>query len=232
MCGRVTLTTSPARIGEVFREFNLPLDLELSARFNVAPQQALLVVPNDGQRTARRMTWGLVPSWAKDAKGYQINARAETAAEKPFFRTAFRRRRCVVVADGFYEWAPGEGKGPKTPWYFRLRGGEPFAIAGLWDVWRSPDGEERPGVALLTTEANGVVAPVHGRMPVILPREAFGAWLSTGEADASSLLSLLRPAPEAMMCAWPVSRLVNAPKNDGPELVAPVDLDVTAKPAA
>lgn len=233
MCGRITLKNKPAEMGEIFREFAFPIELELHPRFNVAPPQALLVVPNDGEKTARVMTWGLVPSWAKDAKGYQINARAETAAEKPFFRSAFKKHRCLVFADGFYEWAAGEGtKAPKTPWYFSVADGRPFAIAGLYETWRSPEGEERVGVALLTVDANEVVRPVHHRMPAMLPRAAFDAWLAPGDADPAALGDLLRPAPAGTMRAWPVSRAVNAPRNDGPELTAPVEQGERAKPAA
>jgi putative SOS response-associated peptidase YedK len=221
MCGRITLKNKPAEMGEIFREFAFPIELELRPRFNVAPSQALLVVPNDGEKRARLMTWGLVPSWAKDAKGYQINARAESAAEKPFFRTAFKKRRCLVFADGFYEWAAGEGKGPKMPWYFSVADGRAFAIAGLYETWCSPEGEERAGVALLTVDANETVRPVHHRMPAMLPRSAFDAWLAPGDVDPAALGALLRPAPAGAMRSWPVSRAVNGPKNDGPELIMP-----------
>lgn len=230
MCGRLTNKTAPPEMGELFREFNLPLDLGLGPRFNVAPSQKLLVVPNDGQRTARLMSWGLVPRWSKDGKAH-INARAETAATLATFRDAFRKRRCVVLADGFYEWGPGD-TGGKQPWFFSVADGRPFAVAGLYEAWRTPDGEEREGVALLTVEANEVVKPVHHRMPAMLPRSAFEAWLALGEADPAALMPLLRPAPRGAMRAWPVSRAVNAPKHDGPELVAPLVGEVAAKPAA
>jgi putative SOS response-associated peptidase YedK len=231
MCGRITLKTAPPELSELFREFNLPLGLNLSARFNVAPSQKLVVVPNDGQKTARLMHWGLVPRWSKDGKGAQINARVEGVADKPFFRDAFRKRRCVVLVDGFYEWGPGD-QGGKQPWYFGVSDGRPFAIAGLYETWRAPDGTEREGVALLTVEANELVGRVHHRMPVLLPRASFDAWLAPGEADPKALLPLLRPAPAGSMRAWPVSRAVNLPKNDGPALVVPVATEEAKKPAA
>ncbi|HEU4539222.1 MAG TPA: SOS response-associated peptidase [Polyangiaceae bacterium] len=233
MCGRFTLGQGPAQLGEAFREFVFPPGLELAPRFNVAPSHALLVVPNDGARTARLMTWGFVPGWANDPKGLQVNARAETAATLPTFREAFRRRRCVVLADGFYEWAPApEGSKAKVPWYFRVADGRPFAIAGLYEAWRGPDGVEREGVALLTVDANELVRPVHHRMPALLPRAAFDAWLAPGDADPATLSPWLRPAPAGTMRAWPVSRAVNAPKNDGPELVAPATSAVPDAPSA
>ena len=205
--------------------------LNLRPRYNVAPSQDVAVVrADDGGRTLGMLRWGLIPAWAKDhAIGYKlINARSETAAEKPSFRSAFRTRRCLIPADGFYEWRR-EGKS-RQPWLFGLRDGAPFAFAGLWERWTVPQGaalagslsERSPGDAvetctILTTVANGTVAPVHGRMPVILPPDAYGPWLA-GEDVA------LAPYPADAMTAHPVSTLVNRPANDDPRCVEPIAL--------
>ena len=217
MCGRFTLTLDAATLQSIFRQFIIPA--EVQPRYNIAPGQPILAVPNGGERRAEHFLWGLVPSWAKDPRRYRfINARAETAAQKPAFRAAFRRRRCLVVADGFYEWQ-GSGK-QRRPHYFTLQGQQPFAIAALWETWQGPHGEELDGCALLTTQANAVVAPVHARMPVILPPEAFAAWLTPGEVPPQHLQSLLKPFPAEAMQGWPVSTEVNSPHNDAPHLIA------------
>ncbi|HEU4405327.1 MAG TPA: SOS response-associated peptidase [Polyangiaceae bacterium] len=220
MCGRFVQKCGLDALAKAFPGVLFPGELSGPPRYNVAPSQDVLALPNDGAMTARAMHWGLVPRWAKEPKGL-INARSETAAEKPSFREALRRHRCLVFADGFYEWAEAPGKGGKVPWYFELEGGRPFAFAGIFDLWRDPEGAEHPGIALLTTKANKVVQPVHDRMPVIVPPAAFKAWLEPGEAAPADLEPLLRPLPSKSMRAWPVSRLVNDPKHNGPELIAP-----------
>jgi putative SOS response-associated peptidase YedK len=166
--------------------------------------------------------WGLVPSWAKDPSigARMINARSETAADKPSYRAAFRRRRCLIPADGFYEWAQ-RPRGPKQPVRFTVGDGEPFAFAGLWEQWASPDGALE-SCTILTTAANALVARVHDRMPVILPPEAYDRWLHTGETEARSLLELLRPIDPRRMTARPVSTTVNSPRNETPECIEPV----------
>lgn len=220
MCGRFTrsadLQTLEIRFG-----FSAPAT-ELSPRFNVAPMQyAPVVVLEDGERRLKLMRWGLLPSWAKDETlaGRLINARAETLADKPSFRQALKSRRCLVLADGFYEWAKS-GAG-KLPHYFHLRGGQPFAFAGLWERWTTPDGETLLTFTIITTAPNELVKSVHDRMPVILRREDEQAWLDpTTSADA--LARLLVPHPADLMASHPVSRLVNSPQNDSPECISPL----------
>ncbi len=217
MCGRYYFFTPVDIVAARFRVAGFP---PLRPRFNIAPQQEAPVVVNGAGRRLRTMRWGLVPSWSKDAaSGYKmINARAETAPEKPSFRGPFRRQRALVPADGFYEWRR-EGKG-KRPFVLRLSSREPFAMAGLWDRWKAPDGGELLSFTILTTSANAVVSAVHDRMPVILPREAEDAWLDPSAADGA-LRALLVPYP-GVMEAVPVSTAVNNPRNDGPELLTPV----------
>jgi putative SOS response-associated peptidase YedK len=164
------------------------------------------------------LRWGLIPSWAKDpAMGAKlINARAETVAEKPSFRSAFRHRRCLVVADGFYEWQKQEGK--KQPFYFRLQDGQPFAFAGLWESWKDPNGEVVDSCTILTTEANQLMQPIHDRMPVILASQDYDLWLDP-TVQSEQLQNLLQPFPSEAMVSYPVSTKVNKPTNDTPELV-------------
>jgi putative SOS response-associated peptidase YedK len=196
---------------------------ELKPRYNISPTQLVPVV-RAGQigRELTMLRWGLIPSWAKDPKiGYSlINARSETAAEKPAFRSAFKRRRCLIPTDGFYEWKKF-GK-QKMPQHIRRRDGSPFAFAGLWEIWRSPAGEPLETCTILTTSANEVVAPFHDRMPVILPPEHFDAWLKPGDADAPGLLPLMTPYPVAEMVAVPANPICNSPKYDGPDCLQPV----------
>jgi len=193
----------------------------MQPHFNIAPTQPVAVVPNDGRNKLDFFVWGLIPSWAKDPNigSRLINARAETLHEKPSFRTAFRRRRCLVLADGFYEWRQAE-RG-KTPMYIRLASGKPFAFAGLWESWNSPDGSNVLSCTIITTQPNELMATIHNRMPVILPEEAYPIWLESSEADPQRLTGLLKPYPAEQMQAYPVSPLVNSPKNDLPELIRP-----------
>ncbi len=219
MCGRFTLTADLSTLQESFPFVEMPEGMQ--PRFNVAPSQPVAVVPNDGRNRLDFFVWGLIPSWAKDpAIGNRlINARAETLQEKPSFRTAFRRRRCLVLADGFYEWKQAE-KG-KTPMYIRLASGKPFAFAGLWESWDAPDGSNVLSCTIITTEPNDLMATIHNRMPVILPEQAYPIWLESGEADTKKLTGLLKPYPAGEMQAYPVSPLVNSPQNDVPELIRP-----------
>lgn len=219
MCGRYTLTTPP---GDLQRSFDLcasPSDLR--PRFNIAPGQTVAVVPNDDERRVRLVRWGLIPSWAKDPSiGHRlINARAETLAVKPSFRSAVRHRRCLVLADGFYEWKKEDER--KVPMYVRLVSRRPFAFAGLWERWEDPHGAPITSCTIVTTEANALVAPIHDRMPVILPPRDYAAWLESEPRDVVALASLLRPFAEEPMEAFAVSRLVNSPRNDQPECCAP-----------
>ena len=222
MCGRFTLKTSaPALIAA----FDLPEGTLFPARYNIAPAQPVAVVrqsPGQAGRELASLVWGLVPSWSKEPASGFINARAETAAEKPAFRTPFRRRRCLVLGDGFYEW---KKNGKKQPYYFQLQDGRPFAFAGRWDRWEGRDGEIIESAALLTTEANGTVRPVHHRMPMILKPEDYAAWLDPDLHDAEALRQLLRPYPADAMMACPVSTHVNSPRHEGPECIRPVEAE-------
>ncbi len=221
MCGRFTLTVDPADLLDAFAlDAGASPDLSLlGPRFNIAPTQAVAVIPNTAPRHVELMRWGLIPSWAKDPKigNSLINARGETVAEKPAFRSAFKRRRCLILTDGFYEWKKEAGGG-KTPYYIQLAGGRPFAFAGLWEVWRPADGSELPTCTIITTAPNDVMAPLHDRMPVIVQPERYGTWLAEGERPAPELLDLIQPYAGAMT-ARPVSTRVNSPRFDDPSLV-------------
>lgn len=227
MCGRYTLIRGGRDVAEGFGL--LAEDVAgLAPRYNIAPSQAVPVVRFEADRDGRILAshrWGLVPSWAKDVKvGYRmINARSETAASKPAFRKPFRERRCLVVADGFYEWA--RAGTARRPWYFRLRSGEPFAFAGLWERWISMEtGEVVDSCTILTTSANDVVRPVHERMPVILPPRWYDLWLDPEVKDAAKVEPLMASYPPKEMAAHPVGLLVNSPRNDGPACVEPVEV--------
>jgi putative SOS response-associated peptidase YedK len=222
MCGRFTLATPPALLAEVFELSDVP---DLAPRYNIAPTQWSPVIRSSAAAPARGLAllrWGLIPPWATDpAIGSRlINARAETVADKPAFRGAFRHRRCLVPADGFYEWAK---VGPaRQPWHFRRADGAPFALAGLWERWRGPDGADVETFTILTTEANDVVRPVHPRMPVILPADAYAAWLDIELTEGRHLAPYLVPAPADLLTTFPVSPRVNAPTMDDPACVAPL----------
>lgn len=198
-------------------------------RYNIAPTQAVPVVPNDGRDEVDYFQWGLVPSWAKDPScgSRMINARSEGIADKPAFRAAFRRRRCLVPASGFYEWKKHPDGKTKTPMYVRMKDAKPFAFAGLWEVWRTPDGSELPTCTIITGRPNDLVGQIHDRMAVILRPEDYRKWLDPGERPTEELAALLQPYPAELMEAYAVSRAVNSPRNDGPDLIAPA-----ADPAA
>ena len=221
MCGRFTLTADPNTLQQAFPEFIVPE--QMSPHYNIAPTQPVAVVPNDGSQKVDFFVWGLIPLWAKDPKigSRMINARGETLAEKPSFRTAYRRRRCLVLADGFFEWVRRPGKGAKIPHYIRLESGEPFAFAGLWENWQSPDGSEIKSCTIITTEPNDLVRRLHDRMPVILPSEAFGDWLDPAERAPETLNQWLTAYPAVEMMAFPISTLVNSPVNDTLEILQP-----------
>jgi putative SOS response-associated peptidase YedK len=220
MCGRYTLTTPVGKLAEEF-EITGPLP-EVPARYNIAPtQEVAAVLTEDDERHLEMLRWGLIPSWADDPGigSRMINARSETAAEKPSFRGAFKKRRCLIVADGFYEWQ--KVNGGKQPYYIHMMGGRPFAFAGLWESW-GKYGEEIRSCTILTTDANNMVGRVHHRMPVILPPEEYELWLDPDMREAEPLLDLLRPYPENVMEAHPVSRFVNSPSNDDKRCVESV----------
>jgi putative SOS response-associated peptidase YedK len=195
----------------------------MPAAYNVAPTQKVAAVRlPDSRRELVSLRWGLIPSWAEDPKigSRLINARAETAADKPSFRAAFRTRRCLLPADGFYEWQ--KLAGGKQPFYFRRRDGRPFAFAGLWEQWRNPADEIIESCTILTTAANAVVRPVHDRMPVILDPAAYDRWLDPNVRQAELVQPLLRPCREEDLVAYAVSPWVNNPKNDDARCVAPL----------
>lgn len=223
MCGRFTLTASPEQLQAAFAWLNLPAG-QMLPRYNIAPMQPVAVVANDGQHRLDFYHWGLVPAWATSPEigSRLINARAETLAEKPAFRVALRRRRCLVLADGFYEWHQEAGQKIKTPFYIRLADGRPFAFAGLWDNWQGPDGSAFLSCTIITTEPNELMRSLHHRMPVILPPQVYAAWLEAGEQPVQELLPLLQPYPAEAMRADPVARLVNSPANDTPECIQPI----------
>jgi putative SOS response-associated peptidase YedK len=219
MCGRFTLTVSGKDVADLFGLADVP---DLAPRYNVAPSQAVAAVraAPQGGRALTFLRWGLIASWAKDAKHAPINARSETAADKPFFRHALRKRRCLIPADGFYEWQK-VGR-HKQPYLFKLRGGGPFAFAGLWKVWHSPDGEALESCAILTTEANDLMRPIHDRMPCILDPRHYAGWLDPGLTDPALLLPWLRPYPSEVMTAFPVRDFVHDPRNEGIACVMPL----------
>jgi putative SOS response-associated peptidase YedK len=222
MCGRFTLTVNPAELQDTFGHFIFPP--KFAPRFNIAPSQPLLAIPNDGANTADFFLWGLIPVWAKDpAIGSRlINARGETLAEKPSFRGSFKYKRCLILADGFYEWKAYPGKKTKTPYYIHMRDRKPFVFAGLWDSWESPEGSSIRTCTIITTEPNELMEPIHNRMPVILHSRDYEKWLDPSPQTPDNLLPLIKPFPAEDMTAHPVSTLVNKPSNDAPELVVPV----------
>jgi putative SOS response-associated peptidase YedK len=224
MCGRFVQIADPLTI----RAGVMNLDIDEAAvaafrpRYNVAPTQDILAVLNTPAPRLTLTRWGLIPSWAKDPSmgGRLINARAETLSGKPSFRDAYRKRRCLIFADGFYEWKTGEKA--KTPFLLRMKSGSPFALAGLWERWQDRDsGREVLSSTIVTTGANGLVAPIHDRMPVILGPEDYGVWLTPGRPDDAALASCLKPYPPEPMEAYEVSRLVNDPRSDSPEYIRP-----------
>ena len=220
MCGRYSLI---ADIGELQERFGFDgSELSHAPRYNVAPTQMALTVTNGSERRGSYMRWGLIPSWAKSASvgNRMINARAETVAEMPSFRTALQRRRCLVLADGFYEWQ-GEGSS-RRPMRITMASGEPFAFAGIWSIWKDPEDNSIPTCAIITTSANELLRPIHHRMPVILPRNMEGFWLDRSNQDTTEFRSVLTPYPDDAMEAYEVSTLVNSVANDGPDLIARV----------
>ena len=222
MCGRYTLASG---LTILQRRFSFsPVQLPFDPRYNLAPGQNAPVVVGERSRVLKLMRWGLVPSWAKNTTiGYKmINARAETVAEKPSFKSSFRRRRCLILSDGFFEWAKVPGTRTKIPMRFVLRSREPFAFAGLWDTWKKPEEDEVNSFTIITTQANDLLQLVHNRMPVMLPQDHEEYWLDPDNLDMERLSSLLKPYPSKEMVAYPVSPLVNSPKNDQPECIQEV----------
>jgi putative SOS response-associated peptidase YedK len=221
MCGRFTLFVDAETLQEEFGLYEVPANY--SARYNISPTQPLMVLADAKTRQAEWMRWGLIPSWAKDPSigSRMINARSETLQEKPSFRNAFTNRRCLIFANGFYEWKRDEkGKTPSIPYYFTRVNRKPVAFAGLWEAWHSPEGDDIRSCTIITCGANGVVSPIHDRMPVMLTGRDLDAWLEPGSVDAHQ--ALLRPFPENEMTAYVVSRAVNQAGRETPELILPV----------
>jgi len=230
MCGRYAITSAPEALRALFGYAGQP---NFPARFNVAPTQPIPIVRLvDGKREFALVRWGFLPSWVKDPNTFTliVNARGETVCEKPAFRAAMKRRRCLIPADGFYEWQAG-GKGPKQPFYIHAKSGTPMAFAGLWETWEGPNGEEVDTAAIVTTRANHTLSPLHDRMPVIVTPDAFDLWLNCGEVDAATAEALIAPAPDDLLEAYPVSTAVNRTANDNAALILPLDLSAAPPPA-
>ena len=221
MCGRFTLTHDLQNIAKAFNA-TASASLQIVPHYNIAPTQNIVTVMHEKENYLDVLRWGLIPSWAKDESigSRMINARAETLAEKASFKRLLSGKRCLVVADGFYEWMQEPGSKAKTPMYIKLKNDEMLAFAGLWDSWKNAAGEQIRTCTIITTEPNELMARIHNRMPAILAPEAREQWLDPTNRDASALSSLLGPYSSEEMVARPVSRLVNNPKYDSAELIA------------
>lgn len=223
MCGRFCQLSSAADIAAVFQVESG----EMPPRYNVAPSQSVVAIvrlPDASDPQTKSLHWGLIPAWAKDPKiGYNlINARAETVSEKPSFRSAFRKRRCLIPANGFYEWQQVEGSRQKQPYFIGLQDERLFAFAGLYEQWGSPGGDVLETCTIITTTANELIAPIHERMPVILAEQDYALWLDPSFEKIDRLQALLDPYPASEMKVYPVSSLVNNPKNDSPDCKQPM----------
>ena len=221
MCGRYSLYSD---LSFLQLRFKFKGNLQIVPRYNIAPSQEILTVTNDGERQGEFMRWGLIPFWAKDMKiGYKmINARTETAATSGAFKHAFKRRRCLIPADGFFEWRK-EGK-ERYPTYIYLKSKETFAFAGLWETWKSPAGESIRSCTIMTTEPNSFIEPIHNRMPVILDQEGEALWLDPMTEDPKTLQQLLVPFPPEDLDSYQISDMVNSPKNQGAEIIQPLNV--------
>jgi putative SOS response-associated peptidase YedK len=226
MCGRYVIFSTPEAIRALFRYGEQP---NFPARYNIAPTQPIPIVRLvEGKRSFALMRWGLLPSWVEEPKTFSllINARGESVLDKPAFRNAMRRRRCLVPTDGFYEWQAGAAGGPKQPYFVRAKrgadgGAPPLAFAGLWETWTGPNGEELDTAAIVTTEANRRLSPLHSRMPVFIAPEDFDLWLDCDRVPAEEAATLIKPADEGLLEAYPISPAVNRVANDSEALIAP-----------
>ena len=220
MCGRFTIDTPPELLTELFGLAEPP---SIPPCYNVAPTHLIPVIRQyvDGENHLDSLRWGLISSWSKEKSisNLMINARSETVSEKPAFKQSVRYRRCVVAASGYYEWLT-EGK---KPWYIRLKDGSPMVFAGLWDTWKSPEGEAVDSCTILTTASNGLIEPLHDRMPVVLDQDGCRVWLDRNTKNPVEITHLLQPYPADMMDMYAVSSQVNSVKNDFADLVLPVD---------
>ena len=227
MCGRYTVTATPEVLRALFGYAEQP---NFPPRYNVAPTQPIAVVRlMNGKRQFALVRWGLLPSWGKDPKAFSllINARGETVNEKPAYKAAMRRRRCLIPADGFYEWKALGNR--KQPYYIRAKSGEPFAFAGLWETWTGPNGEELETAAIVTTAANRTLAPIHDRMPVVIAPDQFDLWLGNRDEDTTAASALIKPAPNELLETYPVRSDVNRVANDNPRLIEP-SAEIAAEP--
>jgi putative SOS response-associated peptidase YedK len=219
MCGRYVITSPAAAIRALFGYEEWP---NFPPRYNVAPTQPIPVVRLvDGQRGFALMRWGFIPAWVKNPRTFSllVNARGESVLDKPAFRNAMRRRRCLIPADGFYDWRPGASK---RPYFVRPReAGRPIAFAGLWETWTGPNGEEVDTAAIVTTRANRMLAAIHDRMPVVVAPEAFDLWLDCANVDATTAAALIAPAPDSLLECYEVSPAVNSVANDDARLIEP-----------
>jgi putative SOS response-associated peptidase YedK len=230
MCGRYLITTAPEAMRRLFR---YPEQPNFPARYNVAPTQPIPIVRlTEGERHFALVRWGLIPAWVKDPKAFSLilQARSDSVIDKPSFRNAMKRRRCLIPADGFYEW--NEDSTPRRPYVVRPRDGGPVAFAGLWECWMGPNGEELETAAIITTDANRALHPIHHRMPVVVPPDAFDFWLDCAKVDALTAAALLVPAPDDLFEAYEISSAVNRVANDTAALLQPVTDEQIAAQAA
>jgi len=225
MCGRFTLVSTEEQIAAVLP--GLVFDVPIEPRYNVAPTQTVAAVLNENPQHVQGVRWGLIPHWAKDAAigSRMINARGETVHEKPSFKRPFARQRCLVLADGYYEWTEAPGQKRRQPIYIRRRDRAPFAFAGLWDRWSSPEGERITTATIVTTAPNAQLSTVHDRMPVILPAERIPTWLAPGEQSADVSLACIAAFPGELLEFFAVSTHVNTPRNDDAKCIVPVAVD-------
>jgi putative SOS response-associated peptidase YedK len=230
MCGRYTLTSAPEAIRALFRYEQQP---NFPPRYNIAPTQPIAIVRLvEGKREFALVLWGLLPSWVKDPKAFSllINARGESVLDKPAFRAAMKYRRCLIPADGFYEWRKASDR--RQPFHVRAKDGGPLAFAGLWECWTGPNGEELETAAIVTTRANRTLSPIHERMPVVVPPEAFDLWLDCAAVDAETAATLIAPARDDLLEAHEIATAVNRVANDNPALIEPLAANAAPEPAA
>ena len=228
MCGRYALISAPEALRALFAYADQP---NFPPRYNIAPTQPVGIVRiAEGARRFALVRWGLIPSWAKDPRTFSLlfNARGESVNDKPAFRLAMRRRRCLFPADGFYEWRQ-QGR-DRRPFFVRSRSGGPIAFAGLWETWMGPNGEEMETATIVTTMANRTLAAIHPRMPVVIAPEAFDLWLGGNDLDVAAATALIAPAPDEALEAYEVSAAVNSAANDSPDLIAPAPPAGSAPP--
>jgi putative SOS response-associated peptidase YedK len=225
MCGRYVIKSTPDQIRALF---GYPEQPNFPPRYNIAPTQPVPIVRRtEGERHFALVRWGLIPSWVKDPRTLSllINARGESVVDKPAFRAAMKRRRCLFPADGFYEWRVDGGR--KRPYFVQRKGGGLLAFAGLWETWTGPNGEEQQTAAIVTTDANRTLAAIHDRMPVIIEPAGFDFWLDSDKVDAKTAAAMIAPAPESLLEAYEISPAVNRVANDSAALIEPL----TARPA-